>query len=158
MPQARTLLAWCHSHGYRLALLTRGSESLQSVKLAATGLTKFFEAVKVVPLKDHLAFASVLEMMSCKAKNAVSIGDSLRFDIIPALDVGMKAIYVKYPSPAKQWNHDKIPAGRVLNVPTANGLLDVGSLLRKSNRKSADQTAAEDAAASKDHPALAARV
>ena len=52
LPGAKQLLAWCHKH-YRLALLTRGSLSLQSVKVATHGLGGYFDVVRVVPHKDR---------------------------------------------------------------------------------------------------------
>ena len=80
---AKQLLAWCHSR-YRLALLTRGSLSLQSVKVATHGLARYFEVVRVVPHKDKKVFEDLLRLYKCKPEQAVSVGDSPRFDILPA--------------------------------------------------------------------------
>jgi putative hydrolase of the HAD superfamily len=139
-PGAKRLLAWCHGN-YRLALLTRGSLSLQSVKVASHRLARYFEVVRVVSAKDQQVFEDLLRLFKCKPASAVSIGDSPRFDILPALDLGMNAIYAKYPWPDRQWKHDKmINGGRAVtgplahrgrDVPTAMCLKDVRTLLGK---------------------------
>lgn len=140
LPGAKRLLGWCHGN-YRLALLTRGSLSLQSVKVASHHLARYFEMVRVVPAKDQQVFEDILRVFRCKPSNAVSIGDSPRFDILPALDLGMNAIYSRYPRPDRQWKHDKLIIGgrsvtaplahRGREVPTANCLKDVRTLLAK---------------------------
>jgi putative hydrolase of the HAD superfamily len=139
LPGAKRLLAWCHKH-YRLALLTRGSLSLQSVKVASHRLGGYFDVVRVVPHKDRKVFEDILRLHKCKPENALSVGDSPRFDILPAMDAGMNAIYAKYPWPDRQWKHDKLVNGGVpvvdelfykgRAVPTATSLKEVRSLLQ----------------------------
>jgi FMN phosphatase YigB (HAD superfamily) len=106
MPHMRTLMKWCAAR-YRLALLTRGSCALQRAKVDALGLHGFFEVVSVVSRKDTEAFQETVASMNREPHQCISIGDSLSFDIAPAIAIGMAAIHVPYIYSAIQWNHDK---------------------------------------------------
>jgi putative hydrolase of the HAD superfamily len=128
MPYSVSVLSWCKQH-FRLALLTRGSVSYQQVKLNSSGLSSFFEYTNVVPLKNAAAFEHLLEAVNIAPAEAVSIGDSARYDILPALSVGMKAIHVKYPRPEIQWNHDKDAAQPPVQMCTVKDLREVQKIL-----------------------------
>jgi len=128
MPYAASLLSWCKER-FRLALLTRGSISYQQVKLQVSGLGSSFESAKVVPAKSETAFAELLRSLNVPPSRAVSIGDSARFDIVPALSIGMRAIHVRYSRSGIQWNHDREAPDHPVAICAARNLEDVQVVL-----------------------------
>lgn len=127
-PYAKRLLAWCATR-FRLAMVTRGSVSLQHAKLSFLGLHARFEIVRVVNLKTAAVFSEVADALHVRPEVCVSIGDSMRFDILTALQVRMRAIHVIYPRPAIQWEHDKAEGVRDPNMSEAPSLQGVRALL-----------------------------
>jgi putative hydrolase of the HAD superfamily len=106
LDHARALLAWCASK-FRLAMITRGSAALQNAKIDALKIRQHFEVVQVVEWKTAAIFKQLAESLGHTPDQCVSIGDSMRFDILTALEAGMTAVHFTYPYPDIQWDHDK---------------------------------------------------
>lgn len=102
-PGVRETLNSLKGCGYRLHLLTRGLEIEQRFKLAQSGLTEFFEQVVVVARKDTSTYLAVLADLNVAASSATMVGNSVRADIAPAIQAGLRAIYVPAPT---AWSHD----------------------------------------------------
>ena len=111
-PYSRKLLTWC-SRRYRMALLTRGSQALQNSKIEKLGVRRLFEKISVVERKDSKAFEQIVDFLKCRPEQCVSVGDSMRFDVLAAIEIGMSAIHVQYPLSHLQWKHDNVTAGEV---------------------------------------------
>ncbi len=102
VPDARPAVELLRSVA-RLALLTKGDETVQRKRLAQSGLAACFDAVWVVEEKDENAFQAVLAHFSCRPNCAWSIGNSLKSDIGPVLALGMKAIWID----AHVWEYER---------------------------------------------------
>ncbi len=98
------------SERYRLVLITKGDLLHQEQKLAASGLGDLFAAVEIVSEKDASTYARVFERHGTGAAEAVMCGNSMRSDILPALEAGAWAAHVPYPL---TWAHElaDAPAG-----------------------------------------------
>ena len=107
------LLRFCEPR-YQLALMTRGSLALQSAKLETLDLHRFFSLVEVVPEKNVGKFLSLADRLQGEPREILSVGDSLRFDILPARLAGMNAMHVSYPLTDRQWSHDWAPEADLL--------------------------------------------
>ena len=95
------------SERYRLVLITKGDLLHQEQKLAASGLGDLFAAVEIVSEKDARTYETVFARHGTGAAEAVMCGNSMRSDILPALDAGAYAAYVPYPL---IWAHEKADA------------------------------------------------
>lgn len=126
LPCAKWLVGWCAKR-FRLALLTRGSDALQNAKLDQLNLRHFFEKISIVDRKTPDSFGQLLKSLKCKPQNAVSIGDSPRYDIHTALSTGMQAILVRYPHEKIQWHleHEEAGSLRKKQYRIADSLRDV---------------------------------
>jgi putative hydrolase of the HAD superfamily len=82
---------------YRLVLITKGDLLHQEQKLAASGLGDRFAAVEIVSEKDASTYVRVFERHGTGAGEAAMCGNSLRSDVIPALEAGAFAAHVPYP-------------------------------------------------------------
>ena len=88
---------------YRLVLITKGDLLHQERKLAASGLGDHFAAVEVVSEKDAAVYARVFARHGAGAERAAMVGDSVRSDILPALEAGAFAAHVP---PPLTWSHE----------------------------------------------------
>lgn len=132
LPYSRKLLTWC-SRRYRLALLTRGSEALQNAKIEKMGVRHLFEKISVVERKDSRSFEHIVDFLKCRPEQCVSVGDSLRFDVLAAIEIGMSAIHAQYPFANLQWKHDGAAASEVhgKSLWRATSLHDVQAILER---------------------------
>jgi putative hydrolase of the HAD superfamily len=92
------------SDGYRLVLVTKGDLLHQEQKLAASGLGELFAAVEIVSEKDASTYARVFERHGTGAAEAVMVGNSLRSDVLPALEAGAWGAHIPYPV---TWAHEE---------------------------------------------------
>ncbi len=83
---------------YRCILLTKGSPSEQQRKLEQSGLTPFFSEVLVVEKKSKAIMQSLLADRGVRGESAIIIGNSIRHDILPAIENGARAIWVDQPN------------------------------------------------------------
>jgi putative hydrolase of the HAD superfamily len=90
---------------YRLVVVTKGELLDQERKLAASGVDHFFDAVEIVSEKDAAIYSRVFTRHGSGPQRAMMIGNSMKSDILPALEAGAWAIHV--PS-EHQWALDHI--------------------------------------------------
>ena len=95
------------SDRYRLVLITKGDLLHQERKLAASGLGELFAAVEIVSEKDAQTYRRVFERHGTGAAEAVMVGNSMRSDVLPAIEAGGWAAYVPYPL---VWAHEAAEA------------------------------------------------
>jgi putative hydrolase of the HAD superfamily len=81
---------------YRLVLITKGDLLHQENKLAASGLGDHFAAVEIVSEKDTATYRRVFARYGTGATQAAMVGNSVKSDILPALDAGAYAAHIPY--------------------------------------------------------------
>ena len=106
LPGVDLALAELAEH-YRLVLITKGDLLHQEQKLAASGLGDLFAAVEIVSEKDASTYARVFARHGTGAAEAVMCGNSMRSDILPAIEAGAWAAHVPYPL---TWAHEMADA------------------------------------------------
>lgn len=87
-----TLATLTRSH--TLILITRGDLFDQERKLAASGLAKYFDAVEIVSDKTAPVYRRIFSRHGEGATRAMMIGNSMRADVVPALEAGAWGIHV----------------------------------------------------------------
>lgn len=88
---------------YELHLMTAGANDVQQRKLDITDLGKYFSTTHFLP--DGNKKKVLEEAVNQYGKEYVaSIGNSIRTDINPALELGVKAIFI----PRGSWNYMKV--------------------------------------------------
>ncbi len=119
LPGVEIALAELSAH-YRLVLITKGDLLHQEQKLAASGLGDLFAAVEIVSEKDASTYARVFDRHGTGSVQAVMCGNSLRSDILPALEAGAWAAYIPY---SITWAHE------LAEVPTDQSrFVELGSI------------------------------
>jgi putative hydrolase of the HAD superfamily len=95
------------SKRYRLVLITKGDLLHQETKLAASGLGDLFAAVEIVSEKDADTYRRVFARHGTGPQQAVMAGNSMRSDILPALEAGAWGALIPYPL---VWAHEAADA------------------------------------------------
>jgi putative hydrolase of the HAD superfamily len=91
----------------RLVLVTKGDLFHQEAKLAASGLGELFSGIEIVSDKKPETFAAIFDRYGVGPDRALMAGDSMRSDVIPALEAGAWAAYIPQPL---AWSHEQRPA------------------------------------------------
>jgi len=101
------------SSDYRLLLITKGDLRDQQRKLDKSGLATHFAHVEIVSEKDANTYATLLKRHAIDPREFLMVGNSLKSDILPVLDLGGHGAYVPY--------HLTWAAERVSHTPHAPG-------------------------------------
>jgi putative hydrolase of the HAD superfamily len=91
------------SQSHPLMLITKGDPSEQMRKIEDSGLGVFFRWVEVVADKSPAVYRTILERYNIPAARFLMVGNSLRSDILPVLEIGGHAVLVPY---ANTWAHE----------------------------------------------------
>jgi putative hydrolase of the HAD superfamily len=107
---------------YKLGIVTAGEKWVQERRIGEFPLRSRFTAIEVVESKDMAVFTGFCERNRVERASSWVIGDSLKSDIIPAVQAGLNAVLVN----VKNWRmveHGEleVPAG----VVTVKGLRDL---------------------------------
>jgi putative hydrolase of the HAD superfamily len=95
LPGVDTALA-ALSEKYRLVLITKGDLLDQERKLAASGLGDLFAAVEIVSEKDRGTYDRVFDRHGTGPAEGVMAGNSMKSDVLPALEAGAFAVHIPY--------------------------------------------------------------
>ncbi len=90
---------------YRLVVATKGDLKDQHRKLHDSGLGHYFHHIEVMSDKLDLDFQKMLNRLDCLPENFIMIGNSLKSDILPVLNIGGTAIHIPYHT---TWEYEKI--------------------------------------------------
>ena len=90
---------------YRLMLLTKGDLFDQEAKLARSGLGEFFHAVEIVSTKNAATYRTIMNRHAVAPERFVMVGNSLRSDVLPALEAGALAVHIPY---FTTWAHEHL--------------------------------------------------
>lgn len=81
---------------YRLVVATKGDLLDQRRKLEKSGLLKYFEHAEVMTDKKPADYQRLLNTLECRPDNFLMIGNSLKSDILPVLELGGYAIHIPF--------------------------------------------------------------
>jgi putative hydrolase of the HAD superfamily len=82
-----------------LTLFTKGHPEEQKLKVERSGLAPFFHHAAIVREKDRAAYRRLVEERAMDSARAWMIGNSPKSDINPALEAGLKAVFVPHAHP-----------------------------------------------------------
>jgi len=95
---------------YALMVLTKGDLLDQESKIARSGLGRYFQTVEIVSEKKPETYRKILDRHGLQPDEFVMIGNSLRSDILPALEIGACAIHIPADS---TWAHEQVSEANV---------------------------------------------
>ena len=121
---------------YRLMVITKGDLLDQETKITRSGLGKYFQQVEVVSQKTREIYERVLKRSSVTPKRFLMVGNSLKSDILPILEMGGNAVHIPYET---TWLHEVAsppPEGQVGYYPLEH-LGQLPALLEQLEQNSA---------------------
>lgn len=140
-PAVREVLTSLAGH-YPLMLITKGDLLHQTSKLRRSGLEDCFNHVEVVSHKTPDVYQRILSRHGIDASRFLMVGNSLRSDVLPVVEVGGWAAHV----PAElTWSHEEADAPEHLRARFFElaRLTDVTSLVdRLEQQLASDRTSA----------------
>jgi putative hydrolase of the HAD superfamily len=89
---------------FDLMLLTKGEPHEQLRKVARSGLRDYFKYIEVVGEKAVDDYRLLLEHHRVDPAHFVMVGNSMRSDILPVIEIGGTAVYIPY---EHTWTHEQ---------------------------------------------------
>ena len=90
---------------YRLILATKGDLLDQERKLEKSDLIKYFHHIEVLSDKKPENYTRMLAHLDIQPNEFLMVGNSLKSDILPILEIGAKAIHVPFHT---TWAHETV--------------------------------------------------
>ena len=90
---------------YKLVVATKGDLKDQHRKLHDSGIGAFFHHIEVMSDKTELDYQKMLGRLDCQPEDFLMIGNSLKSDVLPILNIGGYAIHIPYHT---TWEYEKI--------------------------------------------------
>lgn len=81
---------------YRLIVITKGDLWNQEQKLARSGLAELMWRIEIVGEKDVATYQRILDRHGVDPAAFVMVGNSVRSDILPVLEVGGQAVHIPH--------------------------------------------------------------
>ncbi len=88
---------------YPLMLITKGDTFEQQHKIERSGLTRYFRYIEIVANKTPATYQRLFDQHGLDPRQVLMVGNSLRSDILPVLEIGGQAVYIHYES---TWSHE----------------------------------------------------
>jgi putative hydrolase of the HAD superfamily len=90
---------------YPLMLITKGDYVEQTRKIERSGLGQYFRYIEIVVDKTAEYYRQVLQKYNLDPQRFIMVGNSLRSDILPVLELGGQAVYIPF---AQTWAHEVV--------------------------------------------------
>jgi len=99
------VLQMLYQKNYKLIIATKGDLLDQERKLKNSKLVKYFHHIEIMSDKKSSDFAKLLAHIDVAPNNFLMIGNSLKSDCVPVLELGGYAVHIPYHT---TWAHEKI--------------------------------------------------
>ena len=122
LPHAADAVETLH-RDFRLVLITKGDLLHQERKLEKSGLAPLFHGVEIVTEKTAQTYATSFARHGHGPERALMVGNSLKSDVLPALEAGGWGVHVPH---GETWALEHADAPD--NHPRYHELVDLGGL------------------------------
>lgn len=109
---------------YILAIATKGDLIEQQTKYHQSGLDRFFHHIEVLPTKSESDYLAMARKLGIKPENILMVGNSIKSDIAPVINIGGTAIHIPY---KVTWIHE------IMDMPESDRVFEVKSLKNLPN-------------------------
>ena len=90
---------------YKLVVATKGDLKDQHRKLHDSGIGHYFHHIEVMSDKKELDYEKMLLRLDAKPEDFIMIGNSLKSDVLPVLNIGGHGYHIAYHT---TWEYEKI--------------------------------------------------
>ena len=92
------------SNSFELIVATKGDLLDQERKLENSGLAKYFHHIEIMSDKKESNYQKLFSHLGIKAEEFLMVGNSLKSDIAPVVNMGGKAIHIPFHT---TWEYEK---------------------------------------------------
>ena len=114
------------SSRYRLVMATKGDLLDQERKLKKSGLENYFHHIEVMSDKQPDNYQKLLQHLDITSNQFLMIGNSLKSDVLPVLEIGAYAIHIPFHI---TWEHEmvtkKVSHHQFNKIASASELLEL---------------------------------
>jgi putative hydrolase of the HAD superfamily len=108
---------------YRLVVATKGDLLDQERKLKKSGLAHYFHHIEIMSDKREEDYTKLIKHLDIKSEEFMMIGNSLKSDIMPVLNIGGHAIHVPFHT---TWAHEHVETNLIHdNFKQADSLSEI---------------------------------
>ena len=100
------------SKNYRLIVATKGDLLDQERKLEKSGLLNYFHHIEVLSEKEVSNYKKLLAHLDIIPSEFLMIGNSLKSDILPILELGAQAVHIPFHT---TWQHETVSDDQIKN-------------------------------------------
>lgn len=104
LPYVEEVLATLYGK-YKLVVATKGDLKDQHRKLHDSGIGHYFHHIEVLSDKKELDYQKMLQRLEINPTDFIMIGNSLKSDVLPILNIGGHGIHIPYHT---TWEYEKI--------------------------------------------------
>lgn len=90
---------------YRLVVATKGDLLDQERKLQRSGLAHYFHHIEIMSDKKIKDYQKLIKHLDCQPEEFLMVGNSLKSDILPVLEIGGHAVHIPYHI---TWQHETV--------------------------------------------------
>lgn len=121
------------STDFRLIVVTKGDLLDQERKLEKSGLLDYFHHIEILSDKQESNYLKLLSHLDIKPSEFLMVGNSLKSDILPLINIKAKAIHVPFHT---TWIHEQVndTETKDKSYKTVNSLLDILPLIMAKKR------------------------
>lgn len=94
------------SQKFPIIVATKGDLKDQHRKLHDSGIGQLFHHIEVMIHKDKSDYQKMLKRLEIDSSDFLMIGNSLKSDVLPVIELGGSAIHIPYHT---TWEHERIP-------------------------------------------------
>jgi putative hydrolase of the HAD superfamily len=104
LPNVEDVLKQLHGN-FKLVVATKGDLKDQHRKLHDSGIGHYFHHIEVMSDKKEIDYQKMLGRLDIQPENFIMIGNSLKSDVLPVLNIGGYAVHIPYHT---TWEYEKI--------------------------------------------------
>ncbi|MCK7591109.1 HAD family hydrolase [Subsaxibacter sp. CAU 1640] len=121
------------SKDFRLIVVTKGDLLDQERKLEKSGLLDYFHHIEILSDKQEANYSKLLNHLDIKPSEFLMIGNSLKSDILPLVNIKAQAIHVPFHT---TWMHEQVSDNETQDksYKTVGNLLEIIPLLSRKKR------------------------
>ncbi len=93
------------SKSYPLMIISKGDLFDQESKIARSGLCDYFKHIEILSQKTTDTYKAIFKKYDIDPQRFLMVGNSLKSDILPVLEIGGHAVFIPYPL---CWEHEKV--------------------------------------------------
>ena len=131
LPGVVDVLSRLQGH-FAIYVITKGDNFHQQQKFVDSGLATFVTDIEIVQEKDSKAYKAILTKMGVAPEEFLMVGNSVRSDILPVLEIGSQAVHIPHET---TWQYETEHAGRndENNYPILESIRELPDFLSSMN-------------------------